>query len=126
MTDNMILQMTISRNSSYNNTTIYGLGNSLLNFLLSNKILTTKFSSIKIEKEQCLCLLKDDSEILHYNGNEFGVFTIYIYNSTNSLQCEKVGNLLKIIDFLKHMNNLFYSGEVNSIKIQMEENSELL
>lgn len=118
----MILYMQIDM-GSYNSTQIYGLGNSFLNYIITNKTLEKDVRSLIIEQKECLCLLEDDKTIINYVNTSQVVFEILL--SGKNINSRKYATLPNIIEFLKNINMLFENG-INKIKITKEKGAEIL
>jgi len=119
----MILKMILDR-GSYRKDEIFGLGNSILNYLIANKILEDKeMDDIIIEKRECLCILEDDKTIHKYDSKENKVFEILI--NDGDVINTKYATLPKTIEFLKNMNTIFENGVIK-IHLRVCKKSEIL
>lgn len=118
----MLLKLIINK-GSYRDEEVYGLGNSLFNYIITNNLLLND-SSIKILTEQCLCTLKDDiiGEIPDFNDTT--VYEIIISHKGNTNK--KYAVIKKVIEFIKNMNTLFSDPNVSQIEIRRIKNAEIL
>ena len=112
------------RYSGYNEKNIFGLGNALYNFLMSNNILGKDFDRIYIEEKESICLLQDDKNLMEHNLPDNGVCIIELAKSHDVPT--KYATLSKTAEFLKSINTLFSEGELKSITVKREKNAEIL
>lgn len=121
----MLLQMAVRYGGSYNKEkNIFGLGNSLYNFIMVNNILEKEFERIHIVEVESICLLEDDKNLVENKLSNIGVCRIEI-SQTHDVPT-KYATYQKTAEFLKNINNIFIEGEVKSITIKREKNAEIL
>lgn len=106
----------------FNEIKMYGLGNSIYNYLMTNKIFENKFNWVQIEKQEVLCSLADE-KINNYIVDNIGVYRVLMYKD-NILISTKFCTLLKLSDFLRNLNTII--SEVETIKISKIEDAEIL
>jgi len=116
--------MEVSR-GSYNKNNTYGLGNALLNYIISNNLFEKDINDISIVKKDCLCLLQDDKTVLNYGNLPELVFEITLRGEDDKTETRKFATLPKVIEFLRNMNTLFENG-IGRIDIRKEKGAEIL
>lgn len=119
----MMIEMLISK-GNYNDNRILGLGNSLLNYLITNQVFGEEFKYIKFDKRECLCILKDEKQIQDVVCHNDGVYKIFIYEGSTLLST-KYATISKLIEYLRNLNTMF-ENRVDIIKITKIDNAEIL